>query len=370
MTIAEMKPWTAGSGNPRVYFDISIGGVKEGRVVMELYKDVVPKTAENFRCLCTGEKGEGKMGFPLHYKGSSFHRCIKSFMIQGGDFTRHNGTGGESIYGEKFEDESLTALKHDVPGLLSMANSGPNTNGSQFFITTVPTPHLDGKHVVFGRVLKGMGLVHLIENSPTGAQDKPVSDVIICECGELEDDEDDGTVIPGEEYPEWAEDYEKNDGESMLEAANNLKAKGNDFTKAGEFENAIKKYSKALRYTTLTAVKDPSDEDIRAFRQLIPILNSNKAVCFLKLSKFSEALDSANLALEYDLEGGAKVKALYRRGSAKIGLKDYEGAKEDFNAVLALDPEDKSSKNGVVNCNRFIKRQLEAERKKYSKMFG
>mmetsp|Transcript_10859 Transcript_10859/g.12407 ORF Transcript_10859/g.12407 Transcript_10859/m.12407 type:complete len:491 (+) Transcript_10859:87-1559(+) len=175
---------------PKVFFDMEIGGESIGRIEMELFKDTVPKTAENFRALCTGEKGKcktpGNEEKDLTYKGSTFHRVIKDFMIQGGDFTNGNGTGGESIYGSKFDDEDF-ASKHTQAGLLSMANSGPNTNGSQFFITTKDTPHLDGKHVVFGRVVKGMDVVRKIESTETGASDKPKQDVVIADCGELKE---------------------------------------------------------------------------------------------------------------------------------------------------------------------------------------
>jgi len=171
--------------NPRVFFDITIGQKPAGRLVFELFADTVPKTAENFRALCTGEKGVGKEGKPLHYKGCRFHRIIQQFMCQGGDFTRGNGTGGESIYGAKFKDENFTH-KHTTPGLLSMANAGPDTNGSQFFITTAVTSWLDGKHVVFGKVVDGMKVLTAME--ATGSRSGSTSqDVVIADCGEVKE---------------------------------------------------------------------------------------------------------------------------------------------------------------------------------------
>ncbi|KAI5192426.1 hypothetical protein NEMIN01_2013 [Nematocida minor] len=174
-----------GNENPYVFLSIAVDEKGKdsktvrkslGEIIIKLAVDVVPRTAENFRQLCVGCHAGT-------YKGSSFHRVINKFMIQGGDFDKHNGTGGLSIYGKKFNDENFI-LKHNKPYLLSMANAGPNTNGSQFFITTVPTPWLDGAHVVFGEVVKGQDIVKTIENVPTSrGDDRPLQKVVIDDCG-------------------------------------------------------------------------------------------------------------------------------------------------------------------------------------------
>ncbi|URE38639.1 Dienelactone hydrolase family [Musa troglodytarum] len=302
-----------GKRNPRCYMDVSIGGEMEGRIVVELFADVVPRTAENFRALCTGEQGVGPhTGVPLHFKGSCFHRVIKGFMIQGGDISAGDGTGGESIYGLKFEDENFV-LKHERKGMLSMANSGPNTNGSQFFITTTRTSHLDGKHVVFGKVLKGMGVVRSIEHTPVGVADCPTVDVVIADCGELPEGADDGVsnfFKDGDLYPDWPNDLDDKPSEVSwwMNAVDSAKTFGNDFFKA----------------------------------------------CKLKLGDLKGALLDADFALR-EREGNAK--AYFRQGQAHIALNDVDAAVESFKKALELEPND-----GIAD-------RRDQERKAYSRMF-
>jgi len=343
-------------GRPRVFFDVTIGGQPVGRIVFELYDDIVPKTAENFRALCTGEKGVGKSGKPLHYKGSSFHRIIKSFMVQGGDFTAGNGTGGESIYGEKFEDENFQEL-HTKPGLLSMANAGPGTNGSQFFITTVPTPHLNGKHVVFGQVVKGMGVVRKLENTKTLQGDKPEQPCVIADCGELPEGVDDGVAIPadGDAYEEFPDDdsHGKTD-EDFTKAADSIKTIGNEYFKKGDFSVALDKYEKALRY--LTSSSNPDQATLIS-------LWLNSAMASLKLGQHQKAIDNAKLVLEKDPNN---VKALFRRAQAYAATKDYESAKQDLVTAAKIEP----SNSDVRKEYERVKKLDEDDRKKQSKVYS
>lgn len=171
----------------RVYLDVDIDEQRQGRIVIGLYGNVVSKTAENFRALCTGEKGKGASGKPLHYKGTPFHRIISGFMIQGGDIVYGDGKGSDSIYGSIFPDENFK-IKHSHAGVVSMVNSGPNSNGSQFFITTIKTSWLDGEHVVFGKVIQGMDTVYAIEGGAGTYSGKPRKKVIIADSGEIPKD--------------------------------------------------------------------------------------------------------------------------------------------------------------------------------------
>lgn len=369
-------PVEAKDSRPVVFLDIEVGGENIGRIVIELFNDVVPKTAENFRSLCTGEKGLGATtGKPLHYKGCTFHRVIKKFMLQGGDFQFGNGTGGESIYGAKFDDEAFD-FKHDKPGLLSMANSGPNTNGSQFFITTVKTPHLDGKHVVFGQVLKGMGVVYDIEAMETGEQDKPKIDVIIKDCGQLERDkidlvEDDGTEDKFPHHPDDLEDVDwflKENFAKVLEVIVKIKNAGNQFYKAKDFKKAVQKYKKAGRYIdhlreSMGATEDDEEEEIRKVE--VPCC-LNIAAAMIAEKKWDEAKKECDKVIEIQEDN---IKALFRRGQCHLGKRDYDLALIDLNKAKELEPNDKGIQNEIAKTKKAKMEYAKKEKQMYSKMF-
>ncbi|WEW60162.1 Peptidyl-prolyl cis-trans isomerase D [Emydomyces testavorans] len=369
------------TGRPRVYFDISIGTRPEGRIVFELFNDVVPKTAENFRALCTGEKGVGKQGKPLSYKGSIFHRIIKQFMIQGGDFTEFNGTGGESIYGEKFDDENFE-LKHDRPFLLSMANSGPGTNGSQFFVTTVPTPHLDGKHVVFGEVINGRSIVRKVESQRTNSNDKPLVDVKVTDCGSLTGDEYKNATqrvvdTTGDTYEDYPEDV--NEELSLAQSykiATDLKEFGNKAFKAGDVELGLEKYQKGLRY--LNEAPESSDSDAKELLSQIAALRftlySNSALLANKLKRFADGRTWAGYAIDNGKDANAKeadkAKAYYRRAIAFCGLKEEDDALKDLEEALKLAPNDAAVINEISRVKKQMADQERKERAAMKKFFS
>ncbi|ODO06081.1 peptidyl-prolyl cis-trans isomerase D [Cryptococcus wingfieldii CBS 7118] len=376
--------------NTVTYFDISIGDEPAGRITFELFDDVVPKTAENFKHLCIGDKTNAA-GVKLAYAGSAFHRCIKGFMLQGGDFTRGNGTGGESIYGEKasplayiaFEDENFE-LKHEKPMMLSMANAGPSTNGSQFFITTVPTPHLDGKHVVFGKVLSNRSLVRHIESIPTNS-DKPIQPVVISSAGVLSPDDiqkleaenkakqanSDGDIW--EDFPQDEEGVNVDKADEALVVGQKLREVGTKEFKAGNFAVALDKYQKALRY--LDVHPEAPQELADGYRSTRLPLLTNAALAALKLAPSPNtnnlvvSLTTRALAIP-DLTPAEKGKALYRRAQALVAKKDDESAEKDLKAALELVPGDA----GVLNLLKTVevrrKERKEKERKAFSKMFG
>ncbi|KAL1681675.1 cyclophilin-like domain-containing protein [Schizophyllum commune] len=371
------------SQRPLVFFDVSIGDKPAGRIIFELYNDLVPKTAENFRALCTGEEGVGKAGKPLHFKGSSFHRVIKGFMCQGGDFTAGNGTGGESIYGEKFEDEGFP-VKHTKPFLLSMANAGPNTNGSQFFVTVAATPWLDDKHVVFGEVIKGKTLVRQIENTPTDKSDRPKLPVVIEDCGVLSRD-DPSLKAPqatdGDNYEDYPQDDTRDlekDPATCLQIAKDVRELGNKLFKEGKVAEALAKYEKALRYLDYHPVlPDGTPQSLKdEWDALLTPLCLNSALAALKIQP--QTPENADTAIAYTsralrlfkLSDAEKAKAHYRRALANIAKKEDEDAEQDLVEALKYAPNDGGIQAELNRVRTARKAKLEKEKAKMRKMFA
>ncbi|KAF9168496.1 hypothetical protein DFQ26_006655 [Actinomortierella ambigua] len=329
--------------NPRCFFDITIGGESIGRIVFEL-----------------------------------------GFMIQGGDFTAQNGTGGESIYGLKFEDENFK-LKHDRPFLLSMANAGAGTNGSQFFVTTVPTPHLDGKHVVFGQVLKGQSIVREIERTPKGQGDAPDQPVLIADCGELAEGEDDGVPAvgaDGDAYADWPEDDTgaPRKDEELLQIAQTLKDLGNKLFKQGQYALAMRKYQKAIRYLqekTLDADSEKRDTDQfkqEYYKVKVPCF-LNRGFCALKLERYETTIRDMTSVLEFEdqqrfVSPADQTKAYFRRGLAKTKSSDLEGGKLDLETALKLSPKDTAVLKELEGVKAKLAAKREKEKKAFAKMFA
>lgn len=371
------------SDRPKTYFDISIAGKPKGRIVFELYNDIVPKTAENFYKLCEGNSGmaKSKPDVPLSYKGSIFHRVIKDFMCQFGDFTNFNGTGGESIYGEKFEDENFT-LKHDKPFLLSMANAGPNTNGSQAFITCVPTPHLDGKHVVFGEVIQGKRIVRLIENLQVDQDNNlPFQEVKIEDCGVLPNDyvvPEDAEMTPVDEYGDNYEDSLKNDSkvdindvESVLKAVEFVKNIGTEQFKKRNLAIALEKYQKCDKFLKEYFPDDLSEDDIKRVNALKVSIPLNIALVALKLNDNRTVLIAASEVLYAEgADDLAKAKALYRRGLAYTNVNDTDMALTDLELAATFHPNDAAIHKAIKDTKAKRKQQIEKQKKSLSKMFA
>ncbi len=327
--------------------------------------------------------------------GSIFHRVIKSFMIQGGDFTAFNGTGGESIYGEKFPDENFE-LKHDKPFLLSMANSGPGkvhftqtlkarltfsgTNGSQFFVTTVPTPHLDGKHVVFGEVINGKNIIRKIENLPTQSDKPSGGDVVVADCGQLEGDSystatQKAADATGDPYEDFPDDQGELKGEEYYKIALDLKDYGNKAFKSGDIETGIEKYQKGLRYLNeYPAVNENDPKDLQSNMDSLRFtLHSNSALLALKAKRYYEAQKWAGFAIDAtpkDTKDTDKAKAYFRRAQARVALKDPEEALKDYEQAAKLAPEDAAIKNELAKTKKSLQESIKKEKDAYKKFFS
>ncbi|XP_071560065.1 peptidyl-prolyl cis-trans isomerase D isoform X3 [Temnothorax nylanderi] len=349
--------------NPVVFLDITINSEKVGRIVIELFKNIVPRTAENFRALCTGEMGAGTKAARLHYKGSIFHK---------------DGTSvGESIYGPYFDDENF-ALLHDNSGLLSMVNEGtPNTNGSQFIITVQQAKHLDDTNVVFGKVVKGMCVVSEINKVQTN-EDTPVDVISIADCGELRNDEswgleeDDGSEDVFPPYPEdWdfpsqAITHYRLTHQFMEAVIQKIKNSGNAYFAQQNFVDAGRKYKKALRYYLwMSKQQNMADTFYASLADLRLTLLLNLAAVHLKQKQYRKTIDLCNEVLETD---NMNTKALFRRGQAYTSLNEYKLGLDDLHQVFKMCP-DRVIELQIDKVKKMEKSYSKLEKTTYQKMF-
>ncbi|XP_011505533.1 PREDICTED: peptidyl-prolyl cis-trans isomerase D [Ceratosolen solmsi marchali] len=359
--------------NPIVFFDIAIANEKVGRVVIELFKDKVPRTAENFRALCTGEKGNGINGKPLHYKGSFFHRIVSQLMVQGGDIINFDGSSGESIYGLTFEDENLS-IRHNAKGLLSMVNEGkPNSNSSQFVITIASCPQLNNTNVVFGKVIKGIGIINDLNEVPTN-NDEPIEKICIINCGELtgcnnwglEDNDGEDVYTP---YPEdWNYSSKANDltYENIMDIIKKIKNVGNACFLKKKYSTAEKKYKKALRYYNwMIKIKSnlKHNSDIEELKVVVLL---NLAAVKLKQSKHRDTLNLCNQVLNIDKKNS---KALFRRGQAHMRLNDYKLGLADLKSANEENPNNKDILKEIEKVKKIMKSYLIFEKAVCKRMF-
>ncbi|KFB35828.1 hypothetical protein ZHAS_00002757 [Anopheles sinensis] len=363
--------------NPLVFFDVKVGEESVGRIVIELRADVVPKTAENFRALCTGERGIAPgTGTRLHYKGSKFHRVKSLFMSQGGDIVNFNGTNGESIYGETFEDENFTLLHED--GAVSMANLGkPNTNNSQFFITSGECPHLNGTNVVVGYVIRGGGIIGEMERHSTD-DGEPTVPIVIENCGQLAAGEDwrvhdcDDVFDQLPPFPEdWERFYDIFSVDEVLQYLTAIRNVGNRYFKQKQYVPANRRYKKAERYYNFFNnqfnKQHPRAPEPNVALEQFQLLNClNQAAVQLQLKEYSNVVRSCNAALAIDPEN---AKALYRRGMAHNELRNYENALNDLGRVLQQIPDDRLVQSEYDRSRKCLHEYTQQQRKALSKLF-
>jgi len=354
--------------NLYVYLDFTFDDVKAGRIVIELFKNVVPRTVENFRALCTGEKGVGKQGKPLHLKGTKIHRVIPQCMVQGGDIIKGDGTDGESIYGKYFDSENFE-LKHTEIGMVGMVTNGKNKNSSQFYITTVPCTHLDSQNVVFGKVVRGLDTVIEMSEIPR-INDIPQQDITISNCGEFgpneswKIEEDDGTM---DVYPPWPSDWNISlEKTVVLNAILNINESGKMYFNDQKFLDAERKYKKTLRYIDWYLLKSKIRNDIDIL-QLRNTALLNLTAVRLMLNKNKEVIEHCNELLKICPDNG---KAYYRRARAKLALKEYDEALSDLKIAYKLHPNDRNIKNMFEVTKNRKRNYLTREKIFISKIFN